>query len=156
MPGGSFAVSTLRSTVHSLRWADWLMLAEAAAALATARIAILLLPFKVVARRLGTRMRESPSFADDADRPTLRRVSWAIAAVSRRAPWRCKCLEQGVAASGMLRRRRIPSTFYFGVARTDGVVAAHAWVRSGDYYVTGGSEREHFQVVSTFAREERK
>lgn len=152
MRGGSFAMSTSRSGVRRrLRGADWLLLAEATVTLAAARVAVLLVPFKTLAARLGTPMQESPETVSEAERATLRRVAWAIGAISRRAPWRCKCLEQAFAANRMLRRRGIASTLYFGIARSDGAIAAHAWVRSGDYYVTGGSERTRFQVLSTFA-----
>lgn len=144
-------VPARRSVVAALRAADWLMLIEAAAALAAARVAVLLMPFDALSRRLGEPMAETPATIDDADRATLERLSWAVGAISRRAPWRCKCLEQAIAANLMLRRRRIASTFYFGIGRSDGVIGAHAWVRSGDYYVTGGSERAQFQVLSTFA-----
>lgn len=121
--------------------------------LALARIAILVLRFPIIAKRLGTPMTETAQNDDEQLRPVLKRVKWAIGAVSRRAPWRCLCLEQGVAAKMMLRRRHIPSTLYLGVTRDKGasVAKAHAWVRSGTYFVTGGEGHEAFTVVSTFA-----
>jgi hypothetical protein len=127
------------------------MLVETAVALAAARLAVRLVPFNALCRRLGEPMAETPDTIDESERATLHRLSWAIGAISRRAPWRCKCLEQAIAANLLLRRRHIPSTFYVGMGGNDGVIGAHAWVRSGDYYVTGGSERAQFQVVSTFA-----
>ncbi|HEX8152694.1 MAG TPA: lasso peptide biosynthesis B2 protein, partial [Thermoanaerobaculia bacterium] len=91
-------------------------------------------------------------------RAVLRRIRWAIGAVSRRAPWRCLCLEQAVAAKMMLRTRGIASTLYLGVARDPGnaAVQAHAWLRCGSYYVTGGETRERYAVVSTFAEKARE
>jgi hypothetical protein len=151
MPGASFVVSTSLSAVRRLHAADWIILAEAVVTLAVARVAILIVPFRKLAPRLGTPMRESPATTNETDRARLRQVAWAIGAISRRAPWRCKCLEQAFAANRMLRRRNIVSTLYFGIARPGGEVTAHAWVRSGDYYVTGGAERAHFQILSTFA-----
>jgi len=156
MPNGSFAASMSLSTIRRLSGAEWLLLAEAAVTLAAARVAVLFVPFRTLARRLGTPMRETPETPGDADRATLRRVAWAIDAIGRRAPWRCKCLERAFAANRMLHRRGLASTLYFGIARRDGGVAAHAWVRSGDYYVTGGSERAHFHILSTFADEAKR
>ena len=129
------------------------MAIEATAWLALARLGILLMRFPALARRLGVPMTESTQNDDEPRRPELRRIAWAIGAASRRAPWRCKCLEQAVAAKMMLRRRGLASTLYLGVAREEsGAPAqAHAWVRCGSYYVTGGEDRARYTVVSTLA-----
>lgn len=146
----------LRTAVR-LSWRDWWTVAEATLWLALARLAILLVRFSVLARRLGVHMRESTQDDDLAQRPALRRIRWAIGAVSRRAPWRCKCLEQALTAKVMLRLRGIRSTLYLGVAHDPGEpMQAHAWLRCGSYYVTGGEERAKFTVVSTFAEEAAK
>jgi hypothetical protein len=140
-------------TLRSLSWADRGLLAEATLRLAAARFALLFLPFSFLSRRLGVPMKETGD--DSTDRVLLRRVAWAVGAVSRRAPWRCKCLEQGIAAKMMLRRRRVANTLYLGVARGDSQLDAHAWLRCGTVYVTGGGDNERFSVVSTFADEAR-
>jgi hypothetical protein len=138
-----------------LSWADWWTLSEATVWLALARLAILLMRFSALSRRLGEHMHEATLDDDERRGPVLRRIGWAIGAVSRRAPWRCKCLEQAVAAKMMLRTRGIASTLYLGVARDPAgtSVQAHAWLRCGSYYVTGGEDRERYAVVSTFAEE---
>lgn len=150
--GSGGAGSTLR-TARRLSWVDWWTFAEATAWLALARLAILLMRFPALSRRLGASMQESTHVDDDRRRPVLRRIRWAIGAASRRAPWRCKCLEQAVAAKMMLRRRGIDSTLYLGVAREPGSaeVQAHAWLRCGSCYVTGGEDHSRYAVVSTFA-----
>jgi hypothetical protein len=146
-----------------LSWIERAVLAEAVVFLALARAAVITLPFGVIARRLGSRMEDS-DFQDDPDSaPIIHRVMWAIGAASRRAPWRCKCLEQAIAASAMLRWRRIQSTMYLGVTRADGDTSApttggdpsgihaHAWVRSGSVHVTGGRHVGAYTVVAKFA-----
>ena len=135
-----------------LTWRDWGTAIEALACLAFARLAILLMRFPALSRRLGVPMQESTQDDDDCNRSVLRRIAWAIGAASRRAPWRCKCLEQAVAAKMMLRRRGLVSTLYLGVARESSAsIQAHAWVRCGSYYVTGGEDRARYTVVSTLA-----
>jgi hypothetical protein len=153
MPDRDRAAGGVLRVARGLSWLDWWTLAEATAWLALARLAILLLNFRVLSRRLGVAMHESPLADDERRRPLLRRMRWAIDAVSRRVPWRCMCLERGVAATMMLRTRGIDSTFYLGVAREadGGPVRAHAWVRCGTYFVTGGEDHSRFAVVSTFA-----
>jgi hypothetical protein len=153
MPNGRAA--TARRTARQLTWTDWRTLAEATAWLALARAAILLVRFPTMARRLGTHMRDSTHVDQLAHQATLRRTRWAIGAASRRAPWRCMCLEQAIAAKLMLRRHGVPSTLYLGVARArdpdQPSIEAHAWLRCGSLYVTGGENRTRYTVVSTFA-----
>lgn len=148
----AFSASAARRLLQ-LSWPDRLLFAEALLSLAVARLAVVVLPFRVLARHLGTHMGESPR-ADDPAAEAPRRVAWAVAAASRRVPWRSMCLEQGLAAKAMLRRRGIPNTLYLGVARAldpADSVDAHAWVRAGTLHVTGGRDQSRYAVVSTFA-----
>ena len=115
---------------------------------------MLVLPFRLIAARLGARMEESRVEDDPAGLELARRIGWAIAAVARYAPWRTKCLEQALAAKAMLRMRRIPNTMYLGVERNANArspLDAHAWLRTGTLHVTGGSNVDGYTVLSTFA-----
>jgi hypothetical protein len=126
---------------------DGARVAEAVAYLALARVAVVALPFRMLARRLGIRHAETPAGA--GVHPASSRVAWAIVAAARRAPWRAECLEQAIAAKAMLRRRGIASTLYLGM--TQDPVAAHAWLRVGDMNVTGGRDVARYAVVASFA-----
>ena len=56
--------------------------------------------------------------------------------------------------AALLRRRRIPSTLYLGVAKSAEPpqdLTAHAWVRCGEHPITGGDGQRRFTVLSTFA-----
>jgi hypothetical protein len=108
---------------------------------------VIAVPFRVLAPRLGVPHAETPAMAGPD--PASRRVAAAIAAASRRVPWRSDCLEQAIAAKAMLRRRGIASTLYLGMARDP--VAAHAWLRVGDLNVTGGRDVARYAVVASFA-----
>ncbi|MBD0318779.1 MAG: lasso peptide biosynthesis B2 protein [Gemmatimonadetes bacterium] len=127
------------------------LFAEAVLCLAAARLTVLSIPFRHLSRRLGAHGRESSTAAlDPATARALREVMWSLQVTTRRLPWRCACLEQGVAGKMMLRRRGIASTLYLGVARGDGPTA-HAWLRSGPYVITGDAGRERYTVVATYA-----
>ena len=53
----------------------------------------------------------------------------------------------------MLEKRGIESTLYLGTARDEsGKMIAHAWLRSGPYYITGSEGMERFTVVGKFAK----
>ena len=125
---------------------------EATFWLGLSRLAILTVPFRWIAPCLGTHMAGSDENDLAAGRESVRSVSRAIRTMSRHLPWECKCLAQAISGKIMLRRRRIPSTLYLGVAKKeDGDLNAHAWLRAGDVILLGGGGLERFGVVSTFA-----
>jgi thymidylate synthase len=70
----------------------------------------------------------------------------------RHLVWARKCLVESIAAKRMLNRRQIPATLYMGVAKNEkGKLIAHAWIRSGDIWVSGGRNRHKFTVVGIFS-----
>ncbi|MNR36049.1 hypothetical protein D3C85_1539370 [compost metagenome] len=73
--------------------------------------------------------------------------------MSKYTIWDSKCLVRAIAAMKMLHRRQIDSTLYLGTTRDESKkMIAHAWLRSGRYYVTGKEEMERFTVVGKFAK----
>lgn len=113
---------------------------------------LLLLPFSRVAGLLGAPMQETPnrSLPNEA---SLVEVHDAIRVVSRHTPWDCKCLVRAIAAQSMLGRRQVESTLYLGTTRdAAGHLIAHAWLRSGPFYITGAEEMERFAAVAKFAK----
>ena len=71
--------------------------------------------------------------------------------MSRHTFWKSQCLVRAIAAKKMLDRRRIESTLYLGTARdAEGKMIAHAWLRSGPFYVTGAEEMQMFTTVAAF------
>ena len=59
-----------------------------------------------------------------------------------------------MAAQRMLRRRRLTSTLYLGVAKgEETALDAHAWLRCGRTIVIGGPGHQHYVVVNSFADE---
>ncbi len=142
---------------------------EAAARLLLARIVLLAIPFPRLAARWGLfvppgdpRAAARPSdddperaLRDDAGPVTgpmagrtaaqvARRVRWAIATAAPAMPFKADCVQQAVAARGMLARRGLASVVHFGIdaaqglASSDGATAiGHAWLDAGDVTVTG-------------------
>ncbi len=127
-----------------------LMYAEAYFYLALARV-LKLLPFAKVAPSLGEHMRETPYTSTMEQDLIHRKVSKAVHAMSRVTWWESQCMVKAVAAMKMLRRRGIASTLYLGSGRDEtGKMIAHAWLRSGSYYVTGNERLERYAVVAVF------
>lgn len=118
------------------------------------RLMILKKPFLKIADSLGTQNVETPVSCEDIDLKTVRQVKSAIKAMSKYTFWESKCLVQAYAAKAMLRKRKQKTTVYLGVAKSENKeMIAHAWVRCGTVYVTGGNERERFTVTSIFGDE---
>ncbi len=134
-----------------LSWRRRLLLVEAAAWLAIARLAILLLPFRWLTPHFGRTMAESPA-SDPRAADVGRWVAWAVGIASRTTPWHNKCLGEAIAGKAMLRRRGVASTLYLGLAKADsGDLEAHAWLRCGSRILTGGGLSEGYTVVAKFA-----
>jgi len=128
--------------------AQLVLIAEGLAALAVAAVAVALFPFRRVTARI--RYPAGP-IADRSDQVRrIAQVRWAVTACARRVPWRAKCLEQGLAAIWLLRRRAVPATLHYGLAREGSGLAAHAWVRAGALDVIGCENEADFAEVARF------
>lgn len=110
------------------------------------------IPFARAARTLGEQSEETPYRSSNRHEKTLKDVSKAVRIMSRYTLWESKCLVMAIAAMKMLERRNIESTLYLGTAKDDGRMIAHAWLRSGPFYVTGADGMEAFTVVGIFGK----
>ena len=133
-----------------------LLLFEAYIFLAWARI-LKGMSFSKIAPSFGEKMKETPTDPIPEQRRKLREVAHAIHIISKYTFWESECLVKAIAAMKMLSNRKIESTLYLGTSRdADGKLIAHAWLRSGPFYITGAEEKEAFTVVSMFAKKQRK
>lgn len=127
------------------------MMIEALIFLAWARL-FKNIPFSKTAHSLGVHMAETP-IDISVDRKQMHQISLAVNVMSKYTFWESQCLVKAIAAMKMLERRGIGSTLYLGTARDEnGIMVAHAWLRSGKYIITGSEGMEKFTVVGTFAR----
>lgn len=128
----------------------WLLL-EAAFWLGVMRVAIRWLSFKHIVRLLRLTAGTSPRVPNAEEIKTAQQVRWAVESMAPRIPWETLCLVQGLAGAAMLRRRKLPLSLYFGVARTEqGEFQAHAWLCCGDEVLTGGAGHQRFSVIATY------
>lgn len=130
---------------------DKLLLFETCFILLTARLLVLLFPFRILAKLLGKHMTESPAQISSDQLEKSRKIGRSIRKVSHYVPFRSMCFEQAITCKFMLNRKRISSTIYFGVVKNQNQkLKAHAWTRSGNLILTGAKGRHLFNVVSTF------
>lgn len=142
----------LRKFFH-LPFRQKMMFSEALFWAAFYRFQVLYMPFAKLSLKIGTMGYETP---DDADyRVAVRTVRTVVESVCRHTPWESKCLVRALTAKEMLNRRGYPCTLYMGVqAGTDGKMEAHAWLRCGNLFVTGG-KGNGFAVTGIFGDKDR-
>ena len=97
-------------------------------------------------------MSETDFYVHDLDKEILHLISKAIHMVSPYTFWESECLVKAFAGMKMAERREIESTLYLGMAKDETGLIAHAWLRSGTFYVSGSEGMERFTVVSKFAK----
>lgn len=137
----------------SLKFSVKLIFIESYFCLAWARI-LKALPFYKVAPTLGKQKFETAYEIEKTHRETLANISQAVQIMSSYTFWESQCLVKAMAAMRMLSKRNIGSTLYLGTGKDEqGKLMAHAWLRSGPYYITGAEEMEQFTVVQTFAKD---
>lgn len=129
-----------------------ILLIESYFYLAWARL-LKVMPFSKVAPSLGEQMVETTYHLNSLNKVVLAHISQSLHMMSRYTPFESQCLVQAIAAMKMLERRKIESTLYLGTAKDEtGELIAHAWLRSGPYYITGSEGKENFTVVQKFAK----
>ncbi len=143
-------------TTLALHWTDKCLFVETLASLTVAKAAVVLLPFRWVARGFGKEQPAATWTFDPVNWERILRIRYMVNRVSKNVPWSSKCLDQVIAAKLMLARRDLPTTIYFGVrTSSDGELMAHAWLRSGAQFVTGFNTHRTYKVINTFSNEAR-
>lgn len=102
------------------------------------------LPFK-----WGTEGEESPEEATLDEYRYAKGVAYAVNHVCNKTKWESKCLVRALTAQKILKQKKIASTLYLGCGMEEGKMVAHAWLRCGRMYVTGG-DGTGYAVVDKF------
>jgi hypothetical protein len=122
---------TLLSRIARLSSSQRALLLRSLGALVRVRLALLVMPFAALHRRIDAEVRDAP--ADFA----MREAAWAVAAVARRIPG-THCLARSLALHSLLRRSGFRSELHLGVAQAGrDRIAAHAWVECDGEAIEG-------------------
>jgi hypothetical protein len=141
-------------TFLNINKSDKKLLLEAFFLTGIGRGAILLISFSKIKKYLGLYKKESTFEIENEIYRIIKRVDWALKAISKHTPWESKCLVQALAAQRMLKKRKINSTLYLGVKKDkENNLLAHAWLRCGEVFVTGEQEKGGFVQVAMFSNE---
>ena len=116
------------------------ILISAALRLVTTRLAVAVLPLRILFRPLPweTSSVKDPQ-AGDAGLPP-ERIAWAVHVASRYLPGTRNCLVRALTVQLLLVRDGYPACLCLGVARDeDGEFKAHAWVKCGGKILIGAA-----------------
>ncbi|SHI13235.1 Transglutaminase-like superfamily protein [Butyrivibrio fibrisolvens DSM 3071] len=107
-------------------------------------------PAKKLEDRLGVRGEETP-YEESRDKIDLAKLyAFHINRITERLPWEEKCLVRALSLRKFLIKKNIPCTIYLGVKTEKGKLEAHAWLRCGNLWATGGNGDE-YTTVAKFA-----
>ena len=102
------------------------------------RIQLLVLPPGKMRKGWGRENGESAGTEAPEGYRQAVRISRIVRKVCDKTPWESKCLVRALAAQRLLYRQGLSSTLYLGCGMEEGKMVAHAWLRFGEMYVTGG------------------
>ena len=125
---------------------DRFLICEAIVMLAAARVCVLTVPLRILAKWLSRMPDAAVSHPE-----RVARVGKAIEAAARHVPWNAVCLPQAIAAKAMLARRGQGSAFHLGATiGKDGRPDAHAWLECDGRIVIGGAAMRGISHLARF------
>ncbi len=102
-------------------------------------------------KKWGIEGEETPEEATLDEYRFCKRVAYAVNQVCNKTKWESKCLVRALTAQRLMAEKGIESTMYLGCKELNGKMVAHAWIRVGRMYVTGGNgAADGYGVVAKF------
>lgn len=127
------------------RW----FLVKVALLLETIKLAMWLLPFRVL-RRLADAAGKVPAGLQPAEGFSVERIARNVEMLSWHTPGEKTCLNQALAMQVLLSRRGYPALLHIGAFKNEnGEFLAHAWVECEGKVVIGGHELERYTPLAT-------
>lgn len=111
------------------------------------RFLILHIKFKKLSKNIGEKNIESSLEGTREGYLIGRKVSMVVNKTLEITPWESKCLVRAMTAKKMMKKRGYKTTLYLGVGKDEKGINAHAWLRYGEAYLTGGDGSRHSMVA---------
>lgn len=112
------------------------------------RALILLVPPKKLQPYWGIQGEESAQTDTVANYRQAVRIAKEVVRIADKTPWESKCLVRALTTQRLVHRKGIETTLYLGVGKDDnGKMIAHAWIRCGEIYLTGGDGSQYSTVA---------
>lgn len=103
------------------------------------RLCILLVPMSRIEKMMGIRGEESTAEENVENMKLAKLVGFHVNRVTEHLPLKRKCFVRALTARRILMKKGVNSTLYMGVGLENGKMIAHAWLRCGLLFVTGGN-----------------
>ena len=113
------------------------------------RFQLLHMDTKKMQVKWGEEGKESPEDESMDSYRFAKKVGYCVDQICNKTSWESKCLVRALTAQTLLKKKGIHTTWYLGCKMENGKMAAHAWIRCGKMYVTGGNG-EGYAVVDKF------
>lgn len=113
------------------------------------RFCILVFKPKKLQKYWGEEGRESSAEEINKNYHVAAHVGQIVNRYCNKTMWESKCLVRALTAQKLLSKRNIHTTLYLGCGKENDKMVAHAWLRCGEMYVTGGNG-EGYAVVDCF------
>lgn len=135
-------------------WLEQKLIVQAFIYMLVVRYLMLKVKFKKYQKYLGERGVETTNQYPTAKEEIIKTVRRIVLSTSKNTPWESKCMVQAVSCKWLLKKYGVESTIYFGIKPDEenkGKLKAHAWLRVGEYIVTGREGHKAFKVVNFYA-----
>lgn len=111
------------------------------------RFCIRFVPMKYLRKHFGVEGEESSVEGTVEEYRYAKLISRYVNRSANNTPWESKCLVRALTAQRLLKKKKIPTTMYLGVKKEAEKMLAHAWLRVGSLYVTGGNGEGYAMVA---------
>ena len=113
------------------------------------RLCVDMIPMKKLHDKMGIEGQESIFEETKENIAYARLVAFHVNRITTHLPWEKTCLVRALTLRRFLKKRGISCTIYLGVMLEDDKMIAHAWLRCGTLYATGG-HGEGYATVTKF------
>ncbi|SEQ23038.1 lasso peptide biosynthesis B2 protein [Butyrivibrio sp. TB] len=96
-------------------------------------------PMTRVYKKLGKKDVESPVEETIENQRLARLYAFHVNRITEHLPWEEKCFVRALTLKKLLSEKKISCTIYLGVKKEENGMSAHAWLRSGLLYISGGT-----------------
>ena len=104
---------------------------------------------KKLYKKMGTEGEESKAEESEEHIAYAKMAAFHVNRISEHLPWEEKCFVRALTLRKFYMKKGISCTIYMGVKMIDGKMTAHAWLRCGLLYMSGGSGKG-YTVVTKF------
>lgn len=115
------------------------------------RLCLLFVPMSRIEKMIGTRGEESEVEESPENLKLAKLVGFHVNRVTEHLPLKRKCFVRALTARKILMKKGVNTTLYLGVGKENDKMTAHAWLRCGLFFVTGGNGNGYTMVAKFMA-----